>query len=170
MSRLRALVVATLAVFCMAAGADPAEQLPDPAQEARARALFQEVRCVVCQNESIDDSDAEIARDLRMLVREQVAAGRSDEEVKDFLVERYGDFVLFRPRFSGLNLVLWLAPFAILLAAGAFLLARARARAGVAQADRLTPEEEAELALLESGQVSAEISSPDQPEHGRRVT
>lgn len=108
---MRRLLAALAAVFCIAAASDPAERLPDPAQEARAREIFQQVRCLVCQNESIDDSDAELARDLRSLVREQVAAGRSEAEVKAYLTARYGEFVLLRPAFSLGNLVLWAAPF-----------------------------------------------------------
>jgi cytochrome c-type biogenesis protein CcmH len=108
---MRRLLAALAAVFCMAAASDPAERLPDPAQEARAREIFQQVRCLVCQNESIDDSDAELARDLRSLVREQVAAGRSEAEVKAYLTARYGEFVLLRPAFSLGNLILWAAPF-----------------------------------------------------------
>jgi cytochrome c-type biogenesis protein CcmH len=96
------------ALICIAAA-------PTAAEEERARALFKEIRCVVCQNESIDSSQAEIATDLRGVVREQIAAGRSDDEVRAFLVERYGDFVLFRPAFSPGNAILWLTPFAIVL-------------------------------------------------------
>jgi len=88
----------------------------DPALEARARAISKEVRCLVCRNESIDDSNAELARDLRLLVRERLVAGDSDAEVRDYLVERYGEFVLLRPKFSAANAALWLAgPIAFLL-------------------------------------------------------
>jgi cytochrome c-type biogenesis protein CcmH len=92
--KARALLAALAAVFCMAAAADPAERLPDPSQEARARHIFEQVRCLVCQNESIDDSQAELAHDLRQIVRDQVRQGRSDDQIKDFLVQRYGEFVL----------------------------------------------------------------------------
>lgn len=111
--RLASLFAALAAVFCMAAASDPAERLSDPAQEARARAIFRDVRCLVCQNESIDDSSAELASDLRRIVREQVAAGRSDKQVKDFLTDRYGEFVLLKPSFSIGNAALWVGPFAI---------------------------------------------------------
>lgn len=97
-----------------------------PAQEARARALFKEIRCVVCQNESIDSSQAEIAEDLRRVVREQVAAGRSDGEVRAFLVARYGEFVMFRPAFSPGNAALWLTPFLVVLGGLALVVGRER--------------------------------------------
>ncbi|MFC3692027.1 cytochrome c-type biogenesis protein [Chenggangzhangella methanolivorans] len=93
---------------------NPGEQLPDPAQEARARALGTELRCMVCQNQSIDDSDAPLAKDLRLLVRERVKAGDSDTQVIEFLTERYGEFVLLRPRFRGETLLLWLFAPAVL--------------------------------------------------------
>jgi cytochrome c-type biogenesis protein CcmH len=99
--RLRALLAAVAGVLCMAAAADPAERLRDPSQEARARHLFEQVRCLVCQNESIDDSQADLARDLRGIVREQVRAGRSDDQIKRFL---FG--------VVGLGLLLWRARMA----------------------------------------------------------
>jgi cytochrome c-type biogenesis protein CcmH len=97
----------------------PDEVLSDPALEARARALSKELRCMVCQNQSIDDSDAPLARDLRLLVRERLVAGDSDAKVVDFLTARYGEFVLLKPRFSASTALLWLAPL-IALIAGAF--------------------------------------------------
>ena len=97
----------------------PNEVLPDPALEARARALSQQLRCMVCQNQSIDDSDAPLARDLRILVRERLTAGDSDAKVIDYLAERYGEFVLLKPRFGAATALLWLAP-AIALTAGAW--------------------------------------------------
>ena len=133
------------AVACMAAASDPSERLPDPAQEARARELFRDVRCMVCQNESIDDSDADLARDLRQIVREQVAAGRSDAQVKTFLTERYGEFVLLRPAFSVGNALLWLTPLLAVLAGGGMWLARLRRREPT---QALTTEEETRLAVL----------------------
>ena len=123
------LAAAILALLCIAAAsAQVPGALPDPAEESRARALFREIRCVVCQNESIDGSPAEIAADLRAVVREQVAAGRSDREIRAYLVERYGEYVLFRPAFSPGNALLWLAPFAVagLGALGFVLQARRR--------------------------------------------
>lgn len=115
MRRLKALLLIPVAIACMAAASDPREQLADPALEARARGVFKEVRCLVCQNETIDDSHAPLAADLRRVVREQITAGRSDGQVKDFLIQRYGEFVLFKPRFSPGNAILWLAPFVIVL-------------------------------------------------------
>ena len=96
--KFRALAAMLAGVLCLAAAADPADRLADPAKEARARAIFADVRCLVCQNESIDDSEAELAGDLRKLVREQVQAGRSDAEIKHFLTDRYGEFVLMTPK------------------------------------------------------------------------
>ena len=119
--KARALLAVLAAVFCMAAAADPSERLPDPSQEARARHIFEQVRCLVCQNESIDDSQADLARDLRHLVRQQVRAGRSDDQIKRYLVDRYGEFVLMRPSFSLGNAALWLGPF-VVVAFGVFLL------------------------------------------------
>ncbi len=100
----------------------PDERLQDPALEARARAISAELRCLVCQNQSIDDSDAPLARDLRHLVREQLTAGKSDPEIMDFVVARYGEFVLLRPRLTAGTILLWATPFAVLLVAGAALL------------------------------------------------
>jgi cytochrome c-type biogenesis protein CcmH len=125
----------------------PDEILKDPALESRARALSQELRCMVCQNQSIDDSDAPLARDLRVLVRERLSAGDSDGQVMDFLVARYGEFVLLKPRLSWHTALLWLAPFAIvLIGAIGFLVGGRRARAPAAE--RLSAEEEARVAAL----------------------
>ena len=115
-------------MLSLAAASDPSERLADPAQEARARAIFRDVRCLVCQNESIDDSEADLARDLRLIVREQVKAGRGEAEIKAFLTERYGEFVLLTPAFSAGNLVLWGGPFLVVLAGAALLLGRLRNR------------------------------------------
>jgi cytochrome c-type biogenesis protein CcmH len=126
--KARALLAALAAVFCMAAAADPAERLPDPSQEARARHIFEQVRCLVCQNESIDDSQAELAHDLRQIVRDQVRQGRSDDQIKDFLVQRYGEFVLLRPSFSLGNVALWTGPFLVAGLGVLLLLGRLRNR------------------------------------------
>ena len=136
--RLRALAAMFAGVLCIAAAADPADRLPDPAQEARARAIFQDTRCLVCQNESIDDSEAELAADLRHVVREQVHAGRSDAEIKHFLTDRYGEFVLMTPTFSWVNLALWGGPFLIVLLGAGLLTTRLRNRSAEAE---LSPEE-----------------------------
>lgn len=95
----------------------PDEVLPDPALEARARAISEGLRCLVCQNQSIDDSDAPLAKDLRLLVRERLKAGDSDEEIMDFVVARYGEFVLLKPRLSRHTLILWFATPAVFAAA-----------------------------------------------------
>ena len=97
---MRRLLVVVTAILCMAAAADPAERLANPDQEARARHIFSQVRCLVCQNESIDDSQADLAGDLRKLVRDQIVSGRSDDQVRDYLISRYGEFVLLKPAFS----------------------------------------------------------------------
>ena len=136
--RARRLLAALAAVFCMAAASDPAERLPDPAQEARARAIFKDVRCLVCQNESIDYSEAELAHDLRQVVREQVRLGHSDAQIKRFLTDRYGEFVLLTPAFSWVNLALWGGPFAVVILGGGLLVARLRNRTADAE---LSPEE-----------------------------
>jgi cytochrome c-type biogenesis protein CcmH len=131
--------------------ADPAELLPDPVQEERARGIGRELRCLVCQNQSIEDSDAELARDLRRIVREQVASGRSDSQVLAFLHDRYGDFVLLRPPFSAATALLWATPVVAL--GGGLLLVLALRRRNAAAARRapvpLSAEETARLARLE---------------------
>jgi cytochrome c-type biogenesis protein CcmH len=150
-TRLKAAIVALAAVLCLgAAAADPVERLSDPAKEAQARSLFRQIRCLVCQNESIDDSEAPLAGDLRRIVREQIAAGRSESEVKAFLTDRYGEFVLFRPRFSLGNAVLWLTPFAIVGVGGiAMVLFRRRG-----------PETETPLSDVEEEQLRRLAQSP----------
>ena len=137
------------AVLCVAAaGAPPPDALPDPAQEAHAHLLFRQVRCLVCQNESIDDSEAPLAADLRHLIRQQVAHGRPDREIRAFLVRRYGEFVLLKPALSPANALLWLTPFLIVLGGGTALLRRG-GRSGAALLDApLDPAEEARLAQL----------------------
>jgi cytochrome c-type biogenesis protein CcmH len=144
---MRRILAILGAVLCIAAAADPAERLPDPAQEARARAIFQEVRCLVCQNESIDDSQAELAADLRKLVRDEIKAGRSDQQVRAYLVSRYGEFVLLKPAFSLGNAVLWGAPFAV-VGLGVLLLLGNLRRRRVVEQDDLSPEEAKRIAGL----------------------
>jgi cytochrome c-type biogenesis protein CcmH len=143
--RLRVLAAMFAGVLCMAAAADPADRLPDPAQEARARAIFADVRCLVCQNESIDDSEAELAADLRHVVRDQVKAGRSDAQIKRFLTDRYGEFVLMTPAFSWLNLALWGGPFLVVVLGAGLLLTRLRNRSGEPE---LSPEEAERVRVL----------------------
>lgn len=147
--RLRTLAAMFAGVLCIAAAADPADRLADPAQEARARAIFADVRCLVCQNESIDDSEAELAGDLRKVVREQVAAGKSDAAIKRFLTDRYGEFVLMTPAFSLGNLALWGGPFLVVVLGAGLLLSRLASRPNEAG---LSPEEVERLRhLSESG-------------------
>ncbi|MFN3547610.1 MAG: cytochrome c-type biogenesis protein CcmH [Mesorhizobium sp.] len=124
----------------------PDEVLDDPALEARARELSTHLRCLVCQNQSIDDSNAELARDLRVLVRERLVAGDTNEEVIDFVVSRYGEFVLLKPRMNLRNLALWATPLVVIGAGGVFLLTRRRRKAG--PGDRLSAEEEARLGKI----------------------
>jgi len=145
--RLALIAVAVAALAGPARAVTPDEQLADPKLEARARTISQELRCVVCQNQSIDDSAAPLAHDLRVILRERLAAGDSDRQAIDYLVARYGDFVLLRPPFQPDTWALWLSPLAVLLvgAAGVALYMRARAKAGDSP---LTPAEEAELARL----------------------
>jgi cytochrome c-type biogenesis protein CcmH len=142
-----AIVLTALTLSLSARAVQPDEILKDPALEGRARALSQQLRCMVCQNQSIDDSDAPLARDLRVLVRERLSAGDSDGQVIDFLVARYGEFVLLKPRMSLHTALLWGAPFAVLLIAALGFLA-ARRRAAMAEPERLTPEEEARINAL----------------------
>jgi cytochrome c-type biogenesis protein CcmH len=161
MKWLQLLAVALTVVLAPPASAvQPDEVLPDPALEGRARVLSRELRCMVCQNQSIDDSEAPLARDLRILVRERLKAGDSDQQVLDFLVARYGEFVLLYPRFRWHTALLWLGPPGA-LAGGAlvlFLIARRRARRrgsdpAKPEGENLTPAEEARLArLVNSGE------------------
>jgi len=133
----------------------PDEMLDDPGLEARARAISQDLRCVVCQNQSIDDSDAPLARDLRIVVREQLRMGRSDAETMDYVVQRYGSFVLLKPPVTTATSLLWAGPFLVLLLGGAGLLLwrrRAAFPAGSAMADTpLSPEEAKALKDLTGG-------------------
>jgi len=133
----------------------PDEVLSDPRLEARARALSRELRCMVCQNQSIDDSDAPLARDLRLLVRERIRAGDSDPKVIDFLVVRYGEFVLLRPRFEMHTALLWLTPFVILVGGALALLVLARRRRRPDESPKLSAEEEARIASLTGQEPSS---------------
>jgi cytochrome c-type biogenesis protein CcmH len=154
MSRLLgALVMCVFMLFALSpAGAvQPDEVLDDPALETRAREISQNLRCLVCQNQSIDDSNAELARDLRVIVRQRLVAGDSNEEVFQYLVDRYGDYVLLTPPVRGATYVLWFGPIVILLIAGGALLLAARRGGGGkggAAAEGLTAEEQARLSEL----------------------
>jgi cytochrome c-type biogenesis protein CcmH len=145
-----ALFLAALMVATSAPAVEPDEILSDAKLEARARAISMELRCLVCQNQSIDDSNAPLARDLRILVRERLKAGDSDDAVIGFLVARYGEFVLLRPTFGAHTFLLWLAPLTILLAAaGAIAWRLKRSAASPPPAEpALTAEEQAKLESL----------------------
>jgi len=121
----------------------PDEIMSDPAEEARAREISKGLRCLVCRNENIDDSNAGLARDLRLLVRERIAAGDSNDEVITYVVARYGEYVLLKPRATGSNLVLWLAGPVMLL--GGAWIAFSMLRRRRPEADALSPEEQARL-------------------------
>ena len=150
---LAALALLLIAAAWPAAAVDPGEMLADPALEARAREISRDLRCLVCQNQSIDDSDAQLAKDLRLLVRERLKAGGSDRQVIDYVVSRYGDFVLLRPPFKPATVVLWLGPAAIIVLGIVAVVVFYRRRAGVLDAPApLTAEESRRLAdLLDGG-------------------
>ena len=143
---VRALLVALflLVAFTSAYAVEPGEMLKDPALEARARALSQELRCVVCQNQSIDDSNAPLAHDLRVIVRERLTAGDTDAQVLAFVRARYGEFVLLRPPFKLQTLLLWFTPL-LLLGGAALYLWRTRQRPLGAGAAPLSPQEQKRL-------------------------
>jgi cytochrome c-type biogenesis protein CcmH len=146
---MRAVILALLLAASPALAVQPDEILPDAALEARARDISRDLRCPVCQGETIDDSNAPISRDLRLAVRERLVAGDSDAEVIDFIVARYGEFVLFKPRGNGSGLILWLAGPAMLVIGGALALATIRRRPGkTAPASELSEVEKARLAEL----------------------
>jgi cytochrome c-type biogenesis protein CcmH len=154
MRALRFLLVAlSLLNVAPAFAVQPDEILPDPQLEERARHLSRELRCMVCQNQSIDDSDAPLARDLRLLVRERLKAGDSDQQVMDFLTARYGDFVLLKPPLNSHTALLWALPLGVLVI-GAFALVVALRRRGQAAPDSapqgvpLTAEEQARIDQL----------------------
>jgi cytochrome c-type biogenesis protein CcmH len=154
--------VVWMAAFAASAAyaVQPDEIMSDSAKELRARNLSRELRCMVCQNQSIDDSEAPLARDLRLLVRERIAAGDSDAQVIDFLVARYGEFVLLKPRLNPHTLLLWLLPPLALAGGGLALWTYNRRREKSAAEDeplvRLTAEEEAQLERLIAAEPSAD--------------
>lgn len=137
-----------LALIAPVQALDPSEMLKDPALEARARVLSAELRCLVCQNQSIDESEAPLAKDLRVLIRERLTAGESDAAIIDFVVARYGEFVLLRPRFSSATALLWLGPF-LILAVATFVILLRRPRPKISQAEQsLSADEKARLETL----------------------
>ena len=129
----------------MAKAVEPDEIMPDPKLEARARALSAELRCMVCQNESIDESNADLARDLRLLVRERLQAGDGDDQIRAFLVRRYGDFILLKPPFKLETWLLWGAPFLVLLTGACIILVARRRQQSIAPANLLSEAERAKL-------------------------
>jgi cytochrome c-type biogenesis protein CcmH len=150
MIRRLALAVAVAAGLAgpSAYAVEPAERLADPALEARARVLSQELRCLVCQNQSIDESNADLAHDLRVLLRQRLAAGDTDRQVLDYVVARYGVFVLLDPPFAPATYLLWLTPPALVLGAGTLLMLRARRRRPDPDLRALSEEERDRAALL----------------------
>ncbi|MGV1751569.1 cytochrome c-type biogenesis protein [Agrobacterium sp. CG674] len=143
--RNAALFLVLLMTALPAFAFNPDEVLADKALEARARALTVQLRCMVCQNQSIDDSNAELARDLRVLVRERLTQGDSDEAVMDYVVSRYGEFVLLKPRVSARTIALWGAPIALILIGATAVFVFARRRVAVSEGQRLTVDEEARI-------------------------
>jgi cytochrome c-type biogenesis protein CcmH len=150
MIRAAAFVLALLLAAAGAARAvEPSEMLKDPGLEARARAISKELRCLVCQNQSIDDSNADLAHDLRLIVRERLTAGDSDDEVKAYLVARYGDFILLNPPFKAKTLLLWGGPaLVLLLGASVIVLAYRPRRIDVSPPVALSEDEKKRLARL----------------------
>lgn len=154
MNLLRLLVLCSVLFGPHAAFAvEPDEMLADPGLEQRARALSRELRCLVCQNQSIDDSAAPLARDLRILVRERLKAGDGDQQVLDFLVARYGEFVLLKPRFEGQTALLWLTPLAVLMLGATAMVVAMRRR------NRTAGPLDATLSASEEARIS-ELMSP----------
>ncbi len=131
MRLLRIVLFGLLLTAPAYAVSDPAELLPDPAQEQRAEVIGNQLRCLVCQNESIEQSDADLARDLRRIIRQRIVAGDSDTQIMDWMVNRYGNFVRLRPLFGGVTFVLWAAPALALLAGTAAVMLARRRRAMV---------------------------------------
>jgi cytochrome c-type biogenesis protein CcmH len=157
-----------LALVSAAWAVEPDEVLPDAALEQRARELSRGLRCLVCQNQSIDDSNAPLARDLRLLVRERLVEGDSDQAVLDYVVARYGRYVLMRPPFDAATALLWLAPMGVILGGGAFAMWAIRCRSGaraaeVLVAETLTPEEQVRLASVLASDPESDVNRADVP-------
>lgn len=143
----RAFLLLWLVVAAPVAAVLPAEQLPDPQQEARARAISRDLRCVQCQNQSIDDSEAPIAHDLRVVLRERIAAGATDVQARDYIVQRYGSYVLLKPPVEAGTLLLWLGPAAF-VAIGGIAAALTVTRRRTIEPTPLTPAEAARVDTL----------------------
>jgi cytochrome c-type biogenesis protein CcmH len=147
MRRFAFILIAALSLVSAALAVEPDEVLSDPTLEARARALSKTLRCMVCQNQSIDDSNAPLARDLRLLLRERIKAGESDDQVREFLVSRYGEFVLLQPRLNAHTVMLWALPFLVFALGGITFLLTSRRKNSLAESP-LSPEEKERLARL----------------------
>jgi cytochrome c-type biogenesis protein CcmH len=149
---IRLLVVSLTILFAvggkLAQAVEPSERLADSVLEERARTLSKELRCLVCQNQSIDESNADLAHDLRILLRQRLVAGDTDQQILDYIAARYGMFVLLDPPFTPATYVLWLTPPLLVLGAGVFLLVRARRRRPESMLPRLTQDEKTRAALL----------------------
>lgn len=155
--RLMICVLSLLVAVVPSLAVNPDEILPDAGLEERARGISANLRCLVCQNQSIDDSDAELARDLRVLVRERLVLGDSDAQVMKYVVDRYGEFVLLRPSFSARNIVLWGTPFLVLMVGGIAAYTYSRRQSHKIAATSLSPDEEDRLSKLldeQDGNVS----------------
>ncbi|HEY3918201.1 MAG TPA: cytochrome c-type biogenesis protein [Stellaceae bacterium] len=148
MKRLLALTLLLILLAPAAFAVEPSERLADPALEARARALSEELRCLVCQNETIDESSAPLAHDLRVLLRQRIAAGDSDAQAVKFLTDRYGDFVLLKPPVEPATYVLWFGPIAVLLLAAGGALIYLRRRKAAAPAAPLSAAEQRRIERL----------------------
>lgn len=126
-----------------------AEERLEKGLEARAKLLFTELRCVVCQNQSISDSDADVAKDLRIIVREQIVAGKTDREIRTFLVDRYGEFILLKPVFAWHTFILWAAPFLLIILAGGLIVRAGKRQSSIVESQLSTEEENEIKRLLE---------------------
>lgn len=142
------LILVFVMLAAPAYAVQPDEVLDDPVLEARARDISSELRCMVCQNQSIDDSDAELAKDLRVLVRDRIKQGDSDAQVMAYIVDRYGEFVLLKPQFSARNLLLWGTPLVVLLLAGLAIAMRVRSTPKSAEAGSLSKDEQDQLTKI----------------------
>jgi len=166
---IRTFLIGAIALSMQAAAQadapDPTRDQPlaDPAQEAQARAFMREIRCVVCQSQSIDESDAEIAAQLRNAIREQMAAGKNEDEIRAYLVARYGDFVLFNPPFKSTTLVLWAGPFVLVaIGLGVVILQRRRKTVVTPSGAGLAPPD---LSESERARVQSLLHGEDEPPH-----
>ena len=155
MNRFLMILILFVSFVPQSFAVQPDEVLDDPVLEERARDISEGLRCLVCQNHSIDDSDADLARDLRIVVRERLVAGDSNDEVVDYVVARYGEFVLLKPTFSGHNLVLWIAAPLIFVIGLVILFVVSMRQRKVSNAAAMTPEEEQVLAELTESETDS---------------